>query len=117
MMPVNKLIALIGLIFIIFLMYFNKRSINPLKPISFIEVKDKYILETFISDQGWGYRIYDSDKKIIEQPHIPVIMGFVPFRSEEDAKKIGNFALEKVMNGIFPPTITLNEIDSLNIQY
>ena len=68
-------------------------------------------------DEGWGYVIYNGDKPYINQPHIPAVSGVKPFKNEEDALKTGQFAIYKIEQGILPPTLTKEELDSLGVLY
>jgi hypothetical protein len=64
---------------------------------------------------GWGYQILQDGKLAIDQKHIPVIQGYKSFSSKEKAEKTGNFIVQKMKNGIFPPTLTEQELDSLEV--
>ena len=64
---------------------------------------------------GWGYQILQDGKLAIDQKHIPVIQGYRSFSSKEKAEKTGNFIVQKMKNGIFPPTLTEQELDSLEV--
>ena len=64
---------------------------------------------------GWGYKILKDGKLAIDQKHIPVIQGYRSFSSKEKAEKTGNFIVQKMKNGIFPPTLTEQELDSLEV--
>lgn len=66
-------------------------------------------------DQSWGYQIMKDGKIIIDQKHIPAIQGNLGFRTMEDAEKTGNFIVNKIKNGGFPPTISTEELDSLGV--
>lgn len=79
--------------------------------------KIAYQLETVKSGNVWGYCIKKDNKTIISQTHIPSIKGINYFQSEKDAKKVGNLMLFKINNGIFPPSISKEELDSLSIKY
>ncbi|MEO9796278.1 MAG: DUF4907 domain-containing protein [Crocinitomicaceae bacterium] len=78
--------------------------------------EDNFTYETvFIEDQGWGYEIYNNDKLYINQPHIPAIQGVKGFSSSEKAAITAEFAIYKIQNGILPPTLSKQELDSLNV--
>jgi hypothetical protein len=66
--------------------------------------------------EGWGYKINRGSHTFINQDIIPVIMGKHYFQSEEDARKVGEFAAEKVRKnqGGFPD-LTRQELLDLKI--
>jgi len=64
---------------------------------------------------GWGYQILKDGKLMINQDHMPAVEGNKGFSSKEDAEKTANFMLEKIKKGIFPPTISIEELDSLEV--
>lgn len=66
-------------------------------------------------DNGWGYDIYLDEKLVIHQPHIPAMAGRKGFKTKEQANSVAELAVLKIKNGIMPPTITLQELDSLGI--
>lgn len=69
-------------------------------------------------DSGYGYNIVlDDGKPMIKQHHIPGIQGLKVFANEEEAKKIAELVKYKLENNSMPPSVTLNELDSLNISY
>ena len=88
-----------------------------------IEKQEKIepIVNGFISEQffdaekGWGYRILSNGKPYINQPHIPSIPGKNGFESEEKAKITATFVIEKLKKGIMPPSVTKEELDSLQV--
>jgi hypothetical protein len=65
---------------------------------------------------GYGYDILIDGVPKFHQPHIPAIPGNNGFKSEEDAKKTGELAKQKILNHISPPTIEVRELDSLGIK-
>lgn len=69
----------------------------------------------FTQDLGWGYRILNAGKPYINQPHIPAVSGMKGFDSEEDALSTAELAIYKIKNGIVPPTITKDDLDSLGV--
>lgn len=79
---------------------------------------EEYASEIYFTDSlGWGYRILNNGKLFINQPHIPAVSGLKGFDSEEDAQTTANLALDKIKNGIVPPTISMQELDSLGVRY
>lgn len=65
------------------------------------------------ADSTFGYEIYQDSARMIRQTNIPAIPGNKGFEDKEQAERIANFVVYKLSNGIFPPTLTTSEIDSL----
>ena len=88
----------------------KKTEENPSQP----EVT--YAVKTFQADsEGWGYDIYASDKLFIHQQYVPVISGNQSFRNESDALRTANLVIRKLREHVIPPTLSSQEIDSLNV--
>ncbi len=66
-------------------------------------------------DATWGYQLLRDGKVMIDQKNIPAIQGNRGFSSKEKAELMGDFILEKVKNGGFPPTVSIEEMDSLGV--
>ena len=64
---------------------------------------------------GWGYQLFKDGKLMIDQKHIPAIQGEKGFSSKENAEITGNYILSKIKNGDFPPTVSVQELDSLGV--
>lgn len=97
------------------------------------EEKDQSTTETEVSDNvknnspeytiiaveqpesGWGYQILQDGRLAIDQKHIPAIQGYKTFSSKEKAEITANFIVGKMKKGIFPPTISAEELDSLKV--
>jgi hypothetical protein len=74
-----------------------------------------YSVSTFQNkNKDWGYQILKNNKAVINQPSIPAIQGNKGFSTEEKAKKTGEFVLQKILNGEFPPIVSLEDLDSLH---
>jgi len=76
-----------------------------------------YSVETFENDGGWGYKIEVAGKAKIKQSYIPGISGNTPFDSETDARRVGEFVVEKMKKGKYLPPVTKHDLDSLMIVY
>lgn len=66
---------------------------------------------------GYGYDILNDGKIMVHQPHIPAVNGMKGFSSKEEAEKAGSLMLTKIQNGIMPPTLSIEELDSMKIKY
>jgi len=66
-------------------------------------------------DTGWGYDITINNKKYIHQTIIPAISGNYTFGSPENAQKTANFVAQKLLNNVFPPSVEIEELDSLGV--
>lgn len=88
-------------------------SANESKTASTEPVYSVFTIET--DGIGWGYQILKDGKLMINQDHMPAVEGNKGFSSKEDAEKTANFMLEKIKKGIFPPTISIDELDSLGV--
>ncbi|MCX6192040.1 MAG: DUF4907 domain-containing protein [Flavobacteriia bacterium] len=52
---------------------------------------------------------------VINQTHIPAVQGVRAFSSKEQAQKAAEIIKGKLDQGIFPPTISLEELQSIGI--
>jgi hypothetical protein len=66
---------------------------------------------------GYGYDIFRDDKIIIRQPHIPAIPGNHGFATPAEADKTGRLMMRKLMLGIMPPTVSVEELDSMGVKH
>lgn len=66
------------------------------------------------AEKGYGYRIYVNDTLLIYQPFIPNVLGRHPFKTKNDAKKVGNLVVHhmRACGNFF---VSRKEIDSLDI--
>ena len=64
---------------------------------------------------GYGYDIYMNDARYIHQPNIPAINGERGFKTKEQAEKAGVVIIFKIRHNIIPPTLSINELDSLKL--
>nr|WP_295930087.1 DUF4907 domain-containing protein [uncultured Dyadobacter sp.] len=74
-------------------------------------------VEAFKQPSGWGYRIRQDTTAVIEQKFIPGVAGTNGFTSEQQALSVGKLVKQKLDRGVFPPTITAAELDSLGIDH
>ncbi|MBK9637525.1 MAG: DUF4907 domain-containing protein [Bacteroidetes bacterium] len=67
--------------------------------------------------EGYGFDIYQEGKMMIHQNSIPAIQGNKGFSTEEEAKAVGALMLYRISNGIMPPSISIEDLDSLGVKY
>lgn len=66
---------------------------------------------------GFGFEILQGENTLIIQPHIPAVPGMKGFETKEQATIIGNYMIYKINNGIMPPSISVQDLDSLEVIY
>lgn len=71
---------------------------------------------TYTDEVGWGYQIFQGSKMIVDQKHIPAIQGLLGFKSKNEAESVAQHVLNKLNKGLFPPTVSKEELDSIGIQ-
>ncbi len=80
-----------------------------------MEVKTFEVKDSTGKSKGWGYDIYIESRKTIHQPIIPAIPGNRAFKTEDDARRIGLFAVNKMKIEGSLPTLLVKELDSLGV--
>jgi hypothetical protein len=66
---------------------------------------------------GYGFNILVKQKILIHQPFIPALQGNISFATKADAEKIARLMLFKLKKNEMPPTVSVNELDSLHISH
>ena len=64
---------------------------------------------------GYGYDIYIFDALYVHQPNVPAINGNRGFKTKEQAKNAGDLVAYKIKNNIMPPSVSIQELDSLGV--
>lgn len=64
---------------------------------------------------GFGYDIFLFDAMYVHQPHVPAINGNRGFKTKEQAKTAGELVAYKIRNNIMPPSISVEELDSMGV--
>jgi hypothetical protein len=77
--------------------------------------KETFQLSVISVDSGFGYEILKNKQPFIRQTQIPAIQGSKVFKTEKDAKKIGELMVLKMKQNQIP-NITELELDSCNIK-
>ncbi len=70
-----------------------------------------------VNVSGFGYDILIGEKLYIHQPNVPAVPGNNGFETEEAAQKVAELVIYKVRNNIMPPTVNIEELDSLGVIY
>lgn len=111
----NSRILIIGILAFaaaIYLLFFKNQGLNQGG-----EGFSRFKVETIRGEYGWGYNIWQDTTLVIEQKVIPGVPGVNGFTTQQQAAKTGELVKQKLDRGIFPPTISVHELDSLGIQY
>ena len=66
---------------------------------------------------GWYYTINKAGKPFITQKNIPAINKNVAFQDSIQSFLVAKKVVEKLEKGIFPPSITISELQKLQINY
>ena len=64
---------------------------------------------------GYGYDIYIFDAIYVHQSNVPAINGNRGFKTKVQAQKAGEFVAYKIKNNIMPPSVSIQELDSLGV--
>ncbi len=88
---------------------------NNSKPVS--EKGNKIETRIFRNNESnsFGYDIIVDGRVYVHQPNIPARAGNNGFISEEQAEKVAQLVLKKIKMNILPPTVSVDELDSLEI--
>ena len=64
----------------------------------------------------YGYEILVNRKLLIRQKNVPGLPGNRGFVTKADAAATARLVIQKLQQGIMPPTVTTKELDSLGIR-
>jgi hypothetical protein len=78
-------------------------------------IKSPYEVRVVESSLGWGYEIWKEGVMVINQTHIPAIQGLRAFDSQIQAEKAAEIIKIKLDQGVFPPTISIVELQSIGV--
>jgi Na+-transporting methylmalonyl-CoA/oxaloacetate decarboxylase gamma subunit len=88
------------------------------KPVE-AEIREKntsvYEVRTVENASGWGYEVWQDGAMVIKQEHIPAVQGIRAFSSQEQAQKAAEIIKAKLDQGIFPPTMSMAELQSIGV--
>lgn len=63
----------------------------------------------------WGYDITAGNKIFIHQATVPGMPGEKGFASKTDAARVARLVLQKLHNGVMPPSVTAEELKKLHL--
>jgi hypothetical protein len=109
------------ILYIIFLFAFacnqpekkSERKIEREATSASASTNDSFTFKTFSENDSWGYDIYRNNELYVHQPNIPAVAGNKGFKTEQQAASVAQLAIEKLKQNISPPTISVEELDSL----
>ena len=86
------------------------------QPVHSQNTNNKNITYKIISstDKTYGYDILLDGKTYIHQENIPSMSGTTGFKTKEQAQKCALLVIAKIKKKIMPPSITRQELDSIN---
>lgn len=64
-------------------------------------------------EQTYGYDIYQGKTRYIHQATIPSVNGDAGFSSKEKAARAARLIIEKLKAGIFPPSVSAEELKKI----
>lgn len=67
-------------------------------------------------DNGYGYKIIRDERPLIVQPFIPGVPGKQPFRTSDDALRVGEMVLKRLKSGQIY-SITPTDLNHLEVKY
>ncbi|GAB4025399.1 DUF4907 domain-containing protein [Spirosoma gilvum] len=76
----------------------------------------EFRVEVIKTSDGWGYNILKTNKLVIHQPTIPGQPGTVGFTSQEQARRVGEWVVEKIKQTKALPTLTNEELRQLGVK-
>jgi len=83
----------------------------------FQKIEPDFLIKSYPVSTGWGYSIYVQNRILIKQDNIPAVGGMKEFKTSIDALNTASLAVKKIQHNLFPPTISIHELDSLKVLY
>lgn len=78
------------------------------------QTKDRWTCKAVaIEDKGWGYQLFRGSHLEINQKNVPAVNGLFYFETEAQALFAAEYAISKIEQGLFPPTVSPEELDSI----
>jgi hypothetical protein len=112
----KKVLTILGALVLLVVAYFLYQNFHKEKEIPNPYADAQITSETYATDNGFGYKIYIDGQLYVDQPTIPAVAGNNSFDSESDAEAVANLAISKIREGIIPPTISVQELQGLEVK-
>jgi|GEM_PF-581836 len=90
----------------------EQRDINETNPYANAELT---IMIIPAPNNTYGYNITMEGRTLIHQPNAPALPGVEGFKTREDAQKVAEFVVQKIRTNVFPPSVSVAELDSLGV--
>lgn len=111
----KKILTILGVLVLFVLAYLLYQNFHKEKEVPSPYANSTITSEIFEIENGFGYKIFVDGNLYVEQPTIPAVSGNKGFASKSDAQKTADFAIEKIKQGIIPPTISVEELKNLGV--
>jgi hypothetical protein len=111
----KKILTILGVLVLFVLAYFLYQNFHKEKEIPNPYANSVITSEIFETENGFGYKVSIDGNLYVEQPTIPAIPGNKGFTNKPDAQKTADLAIEKIKQGIIPPTISVEELKNLGV--
>ncbi len=67
------------------------------------------------ANKTFGYEILLNGRPLVRQLSIPALPGNDGFATKGDAQKVADFVVKKIRNNEMPPTVTIEDLNSLSV--
>ena len=67
------------------------------------------------ANKTFGYDILLYGRPLVHQPIIPGLPGNEGFTTEERAQTVAEFVVKKIRNNEMPPTVTIEDLNSMGV--
>jgi hypothetical protein len=81
-------------------------------PYTIADLTTKIILSV---NNTFGYNIFLYGRLFVHQPNIPGLPGNEGFSTEAEAQKVAEFVVKKIRNNEMPPTMTIEDLNTMGV--
>jgi hypothetical protein len=90
----------------------GKELKQPENPYANAEISTKIIPS---ANHTFGYDILLYKRLLVHQPNIPGLPGNEGFTTEEKARTVADFVVQKIRRNEMPPTVTMEDLKALGV--